>query len=44
MPLPFAYQLQDATPRGSTGQSTIFFDPESEDDEDDDDPDDDLDI
>lgn len=44
VPLPFAYQLQDATPRGSTGQSTIFFDPESEDDEDDDDPDDDLDI
>ena len=47
--LPYAYQLHD-TPapesawRGSTGQSAIFFEPESEDDEDDEDPDDDLDV
>lgn len=49
--LPYAYQLQGAQEpapesawRGSTGQSAIFFEPESEDDEDDDDPDDDLDV
>jgi len=49
VPLPYAYQLQD-TPqgssawRGSTGQTSIFFEPEREDDEDDEDPDDDLDL
>ncbi|WFD44380.1 hypothetical protein MPSI1_003048 [Malassezia psittaci] len=50
--LPYAYQLHESSAqplnqtawRGSTGQSSIFFEPESEDDEDDDDPDDDLDV
>ncbi|WFD19166.1 hypothetical protein MCAP1_001389 [Malassezia caprae] len=49
VPLPYAYQLQDAPHgasawRGSTGQTSIFFEPEREDDEDDEDPDDDLDL
>lgn len=50
VPLPFAYQLQDESSsmqrawRGSTGQTSIFFEPEREDDEDDEDPDDDLDL
>ena len=48
VPLPYTYQLnpaqENASLRGSTGQSAIFFEPESEDDEDDEDPDDDLDL
>ncbi|PKI82793.1 hypothetical protein MVES_003292 [Malassezia vespertilionis] len=55
VPLPYTFQLQEqdagvpapsstSTWRGSTGQSAIFFEPESEDDEDDEDPDDDLDV
>lgn len=47
VPLPYTYQLESDKPsgwRGSTGQSAIFFEPESEDDEDDEDPDDDLDL
>lgn len=49
--LPYTYQLHEQPEvapasawRGSTGQSAIFFEPESDDDEDDDDPDDDLDL
>lgn len=49
VPLPYAYQLQEEPQsgsawRGSTGQTSIFFEPEREDDEDDEDPDDDLDL
>lgn len=50
VPLPYAYQISEPGPvappslRGTTGQSAIFFEPESDDDEDDEDPDDDLDL
>ncbi|PWZ00365.1 Pkinase-domain-containing protein [Testicularia cyperi] len=54
VPLPYAYHQQQllpqhtteagATVRGSTGNATIFFEPEQDDDEDDEDPDDDLDL
>ncbi|WFD29920.1 hypothetical protein MSPP1_000934 [Malassezia sp. CBS 17886] len=48
VPLPYTYQLDEPPTqpamRGSTGQSVIFFEPESDDDEDDEDPDDDLDV
>ncbi|WFD22773.1 hypothetical protein MEQU1_001450 [Malassezia equina] len=51
VPLPYAYQLQNQSTfptasawRGSTGQTSIFFEPEREDDEDEEDPDDDLDL
>lgn len=50
VPLPYAYHQSTgagasaASMRGSTGNSTIFFEPEAGDDEDDEDPDDDLDL
>lgn len=45
VPLPFAPHTDvGGAVRGSTGKSSIFFEPESDDDEDDEDPDDDLDL
>ncbi|KAN0062616.1 hypothetical protein ACQY0O_005149 [Thecaphora frezii] len=56
VPLPYAFYQNGASAssngggdavagaRGSTGKSTIFFEPEAGDDEDDEDPDDDLDL